>query len=88
MDKKDLKVVSLRPAVLSPKDIPVSESLVRLADAIADGVHGAEENVQVAIVVYGDKLHAFGFNCDGTEAHYLLCCGARKVEGPMLEHGR
>jgi hypothetical protein len=63
------------------QDIPAM--LRKLADEVERGEHG--EVVECAVVTSGDGLNVFGFGgADGRVAHYLLCCGARKLEEPRL----
>ena len=63
------------------QDIPAM--LRGLADQIERGDYGGV--VEAAVVTSGDDLNVFGFGgADGTVAHYLLCCGARRLEEPRL----
>jgi hypothetical protein len=64
-------------------DIP--GKLRDLADAIEEGHFG--EIAEAVLVLNGDRLEVFGFGAeaDGAVSHYLLCCGARKIENAALE---
>lgn len=68
------------------RDAPAT--LRTIADSIESGEYGAVGSV--ALVVLGDQLHVFGVgrDSDPTSVHYLLCCGARKMENAALEHGQ
>ncbi len=63
------------------QDIPAM--LRKLADDVEAGEYG--KVMEATVVTSGDRLDVFGFGgADGTVAHYLLCCGARKLEEPRL----
>jgi hypothetical protein len=70
-------------AIPSAKLADIPAMLRRLADDIEAGVYGRVP--EAAVVTSGDSLNVFGFGgADGTVSHYLLCCGARKLEEPRL----
>ncbi|QWP79215.1 hypothetical protein J5226_12860 [Lysobacter sp. K5869] len=61
----------------------VAEVLRRVADKIDAGEYG--DVGEGALVLYGNGLEVFGLgSADGHGAHYLLCCGARRLESPVV----
>ena len=44
---------------------------------------------QCSLVILGSTLEVFAIgDCDPTEAHYLLCCGAARLQEPAVRQGR
>lgn len=66
------------------RDVPAV--LRSISDAVEAGEYG--EVVQCAVVLNGSRLEIFSAGADATEAHYLLCCGAARMQEPMLRKGR
>lgn len=63
------------------QDVPAM--LRKLADDMEAGEYGRV--MEAAVVISGNELNLFGFGtADGTVAHYLFCCAARKMEEARL----
>lgn len=63
------------------QDIP--SMLRKIAEAIEAGEYG--DVTEAAVVTNGDEIQVFGLGrADGTVTHYLLACGQRRLEDPML----
>ena len=61
----------------------IAQVLRNIADEIDAGTYG--DVSEGALVLRGNETEVFGLgHADGPTAHYLLCCGARKIENPML----
>jgi hypothetical protein len=67
-------------------DIP--GMLRKLAADIEHGAYGATECCVVTFL--GDQLEVFGFGGDSAPPtmHLMLLSAARKIEQPLLDHGR
>jgi|GEM_PF-6878664 len=75
-------VVTIHPHTL--RDVPA------VLRSIADRIEGGEfgDATQCAVVLNGDMLEIFAIgDCDPTDAHYLLCCGAARMQEPLLRKG-
>lgn len=66
------------------RDVPAI--LRSIADAVEAGEYGG--TVQCAVVLNSAKLEIFSAGADPTEVHYLLCCGAARMQEPLLRKGR
>lgn len=66
------------------RDVPAV--LRSIADAVESGEYG--ETVQCAVVLNSAQLEIFAAGADSTETHYLLCCGAARMQEPLLRKGR
>lgn len=74
-----MEVVPLR----AQKTIP--ELLRELADDIEAKTYG--DTTEAVVVINGHAVEVFGYgnSTDGTAAHYLLCCGASRLQAPMIK---
>ncbi|MND20873.1 hypothetical protein D3C76_47890 [compost metagenome] len=82
-DRQLAEVVTLYDS--NYRDVPAT--LRRIADMIEHGnLAGAKEAALVVMAPAGLEVFGLG-DADATGAHYLLCCGAAKLQMPTIRHG-
>lgn len=83
-DQKRLAEVS---TIYSSNFRDVAATLRQLADRVETGdLQGTDELVIVAMTPSGLEVFGLG-SVDAVNAHYLLCCGAAKLQAPTVRHG-